>query len=130
VLCVVAHEYDLPALGRLFSVAPQRTSDLRFFGDFILRGDVTLSDLRPLYSLDLGSIDDQMSLGAFVASRIGGKPVIGDHFEWSGLVWTVVELEGNQVLKVGVKPAAPKSPKASVPLTGRAPREADQSPHL
>lgn len=71
-----------------------------------------MSELAPLYALDLGSIDDRISLGTFVALRIGGKPVIGDHFEWSGLVWTVVEMEGNQVLKVGVKPAAPKSPKS------------------
>ncbi len=109
ILCVIGHDYDLPALAKLFSVAPSRSSDMRFFGDFILNGDVSLQELAPLYALDLGAIDDQMLLGTFAASRIGGKPVIGDHFEWSGLVWTVVEMDGNQVLKVGVKPAAPKS---------------------
>lgn len=108
ILCVIGHDHDLPALGKLFSVAPKRSADMRFFGDFILNGDVTLQELAPLYALDLGSVDDQMLLGTFAASRIGGKPVVGDHFEWSGLIWTVVELEGNQVLKVGVKPAVPK----------------------
>ena len=109
VLCVIGHDYDLSELGKLFSVAPQRTSDLRIFGDFILRGDVTLNELAPLYALNLEATDGQLSLGTFVASRIGGKPVVGDYFEWSGLVWAVVELEGNQVLKVGVKPVARKS---------------------
>lgn len=111
ILCVIGHEYDLPALGKLFSVAPKRTADLRFFGDFILRGDVELRELAPLYALDLASVDGQMTLGAFMASRVGGRPVIGDHFDWSGLVWTVAELEGNQVRKVGVKPVAPKPVK-------------------
>jgi cell volume regulation protein A len=117
ILCVIGHDYDLPALAKLFSVAPSRSSDMRFFGDFILNGDVSLQELAPLYALDLGAVDDQMLLGTFAASRIGGKPVIGDHFEWSGLVWTVVEMDGNQVLKVGVKPAAPKSavPKPAKP---------------
>jgi NhaP-type Na+/H+ and K+/H+ antiporters with a unique C-terminal domain len=117
ILCVIGHDHDLPALGKLFSVAPKRASDMRFFGDFILNGDVTLDELAPLYALDIGAVDGQMLLGTFVASRIGGKPVIGDHFEWSGLVWTVVELEGNQVRKVGVKPAAPKTaaPKPAKP---------------
>lgn len=109
VLCVIGHDYDLSELGKLFSVAPQRTSDLRIFGDFILRGDVTLNELAPLYALNLEATDGQLSLGTFVALRIGGKPVVGDYFEWSGLVWAVVELEGNQVLKVGVKPVARKS---------------------
>ncbi len=117
ILCVIGHDHDLPALGKLFSVAPKRSVDMRFFGDFILNGNVTLQELAPLYALDLGAVDDQMLLGAFAASRIGGKPVIGDHFEWSGLIWTVVELEGNQVLKVGVKPAVPKiaAPKVAKP---------------
>ncbi len=109
IICVIGHEHDLPALGKLFSVAPSRSSDLSFFGDFILRGDVTLRDLATLYALDLNSLDDQLQLGDFVALRIGGKPVVGDHFDWNGLRWTVAELDGNRVIQVGVKPIAPKA---------------------
>lgn len=109
ILCVIGHDHDLPALGKLFSVAPKRTFDLRFFGDFILRGDVELRELAPLYALDLHGVDERLTLGAFMAQRMGGKPVMGDHVEWSGILWTIAELEGNQVLKVGVKPAATKT---------------------
>lgn len=111
ILCVIGHDYDLPELSKLFSVAPKRTNDLRFFGDFILRGDAELQEIAPLYSLDLQGINGSMTLGAFIAQRFGGRPVLGDHVEWNGMLWTVAEVEGNQVLKVGVKPAAAKSAK-------------------
>jgi cell volume regulation protein A len=113
ILCVIGHEYDLPALSKLFSVAPKRTHDLRFFGDFILRGDALMGEVAPLYSLDLQSVDANLSLGEFISQRFGGRPVLGDHIEWNGMIWTVAELENNQVVKVGVKPAVSKLPKSA-----------------
>jgi cell volume regulation protein A len=111
ILCVIGHDYDLPALGKLFSVAPKRTFDLRFFGDFILNGEVELRELAPLYALDLQDTDPHMTLGTFIARKVGGKPVRGDHVEWSGMIWTIADLDGNQVRKVGVKPAVSKALK-------------------
>jgi cell volume regulation protein A len=112
VLCVIGHEEDLPALGKLFSQAPKRTLDLRFFGDFILQGDAELQDLALLYALDLSGIESQHTLAELMVHLIGGQPVIGDHAEWSGMLWTVAELDGKSVRKVGVKPL-PKKPSAN-----------------
>ncbi|MCO6059668.1 potassium/proton antiporter [Pseudomonas sp. MOB-449] len=103
ILCVVGHEHDLPALGKLFSQAPQRGLDLRFFGDFVLEGDAQLSAVASLYGLKLGEQDGQTPLGRFIAHEIGGEPVVGDQVEWNGLTWTVALMEGNKVRKVGVK---------------------------
>ena len=102
-LCVVGHEHDLPALGKLFSQAPKRGQDLRFFGDFVLEGDAQLSAVAALYGLKLDGINSQQSLGRFIAHEIGGEPVIGDQVEWQGLTWTVAAMEGNKIRKVGVK---------------------------
>ncbi|WP_324732002.1 potassium/proton antiporter [Pseudomonas paeninsulae] len=102
-LCVVGHEHDLPGLGKLFSQAPKRGQDLRFFGDFVLEGDAELGAVAALYGLKLADINGQQALGRFIAQQIGGEPVIGDQVEWQGLLWTVAAMEGNKIRKVGVK---------------------------
>ncbi|WP_090240309.1 potassium/proton antiporter [Pseudomonas guineae] len=102
-LCVVGHEIDLPALGKLFSQAPTRGQDLRFFGDFVLEGDAELAAVAALYGLKLQGAEGQLHLGRFIAHKIGGEPVIGDQVEWQGLTWTVAAMEGNKIRKVGVK---------------------------
>lgn len=103
ILCVIGHEHDLPALGKLFSEAPKRTLDLSFFGDFIIQGDAELGDLAMLYSLDMSEIGEHKTLGELIAHMVGGKPVVGDHAEWSGMLWTIAEVDGNNVRKIGVK---------------------------
>ncbi len=103
ILCVIGHEHDLPALGKLFSQAPQRGLDLRFFGDFVLEGDAQLSAVASLYGLKLENVDGSQPLGRFISHEIGGEPIVGDQVEWNGLTWTVALMEGNKVRKVGVK---------------------------
>ena len=61
-----------------------------------------------LYAFNLGDLDGQQTLGSLVTQMIGGKPVVGDHVEWNGMVWTIVEIDGNSVRKIGVKPATKK----------------------
>ncbi len=103
VLCVVGHEHDLPALGKLFSQPPKRGQDLRFFGDFILEGEAELGAIAKLYGLPLDEEEAQQSLANFMLGQIGGAPVIGDQIEWQGLTWTVAQLEGNRIAKIGVR---------------------------
>ena len=103
ILCVIGHEEDLPALGKLFSQAPKRGQDMRFFGDFILEGEAELSALAALYGLKLGEVDGSRQIGRFLAEQIGGQPVVGDQVEWNGQTWTVAAMEGGEVRKVGLR---------------------------
>ncbi|MFV9681767.1 potassium/proton antiporter [Ectopseudomonas mendocina] len=103
ILCVIGHDADLPALGKLFSQAPKRGQDLRFFGDFVLEGDAELAAIAALYGLKLNDVEGNQPLGRFIAQAIGGEPIVGDQIEWQGLTWTVAQMEGNKIRKVGVK---------------------------
>ncbi len=104
ILCVIGQEKDLPELGKLFSDTNAVVMDERFFGDFILEADAPLEAISQVYGLNLDeSIDKTLSLGHFVTQLLGGEPVIGDHIEWDGLTWTIAEMEGKRVSKVGVR---------------------------
>ena len=102
-LCVIGHEHNLPALGKLFSQAPQRGLDLRFFGDFVLEGDAELGAVAALYGLKLDGLDAKMPLAQFIRQKVGGAPVVGDQVEWHGTIWTVATIDGNKIQKVGVR---------------------------
>ena len=102
-LCVIGHEHDLPALGKLFSQPPQRGLDLRFFGDFVLEGDAELGAVAALYGLQLDNQDAKMPLAQFIRQKVGGAPIVGDQIEWNNTLWTVAVMDGNKILKVGVK---------------------------
>ncbi len=103
ILCVIGHDEDLPALGKLFSQAPKRGQDLRFFGDFILEADAQLSAITALYGLKLGDVDGNQTIGNFMAEQVNGNPVVGDQIEWNGLTWTVAAMDAGEVRKVGLK---------------------------
>ncbi|MGV8924463.1 MAG: potassium/proton antiporter [Ewingella sp.] len=104
ILCVIGQEKDLPELGKLFSDSNAVVLDDRFFGDFILQANAPLEAISQLYGLNLeDSVDKSQSLGNFVIKLLGGEPVIGDHIEWDGLTWTIAEMEGKEVSKVGVR---------------------------
>ncbi|WP_342351828.1 potassium/proton antiporter [Cellvibrio mixtus] len=118
VLCVIGHDHDLPALGKLFSEAPKRNLDLSFFGDFIIQGDAELRDLAMFYALDIKGYEQYKTLGDLITDMVGGKPVVGDNTDWNGMLWTIAEVEGNQVRKIGVKPSAKKRTKSQEATDG------------
>lgn len=113
-LCVLGQEKDLQALSQLFSEAPEKASLARFFGDFFLDIDAKLADVAPLYGLDLGELDNEMTLKELVTQHLGANPVLGDQFEWYGLHWVVADVVDWQVTKVGLRLPAEETQEDSV----------------
>lgn len=104
ILCVIGQEKDLPLFGTLFSQPPKRGKDLHFFGEFILEGSADLGSVAAVYGLNLESDEEgDLPLGQFIARRLGSEPVVGDQVEWNGLTWTVAQMEGSRIQKVGLK---------------------------
>ncbi|MCY1444708.1 K(+)/H(+) antiporter NhaP2 [compost metagenome] len=56
-----------------------------------------------MYGLQLDGQDPHTPLSRFIAQKVGGAPVVGDQIEWNSTLWTVAVMEGNKILKVGVK---------------------------
>ncbi|WP_337880204.1 potassium/proton antiporter [Rheinheimera sp.] len=104
ILCVMAHDADLPVLGRMFSETPQRNFDFGFFGDFMIEGNARLTDMALFYALDLTGMDKFDNIGDLLTELVGGKPVVGDTCQWSNMLWTIAELDNGKVKKIGVKP--------------------------
>ncbi|MCR3755240.1 MAG: putative K(+):H(+) antiporter [Candidatus Westeberhardia cardiocondylae] len=104
-LCIIGHESDLPALGKLFSCSQFVLPSQKFFGDFILEATVTLKDISNIYGLKfVNQVNYELTVGQFVTSLLGGgEPVIGDNIVKEGIIWIVAEKEDQKISKIGIK---------------------------
>ncbi len=107
ILCIIGHEHDLPALGKLFSHAPSSAADAWFFGDFILDANARLRDLAPIYGLSLQDCDGELAIGEFFSQKMGGNPVVGDQISWHGFIWSAAEMDHGRILKIGMSLVKP-----------------------
>ncbi|MHB0775348.1 potassium/proton antiporter [Halomonas sp. WWR20] len=103
VICVIGRGGDLPALNRLFNGEAKLKRERAFFGTFTLEGEALLCDVADAYGLTLSPGEQGMTLGAFVALRVGGHPVVGDDIDWHGFHWVISEMDGGRVTRVGLR---------------------------
>ncbi|MFC0268357.1 potassium/proton antiporter [Kushneria aurantia] len=103
VACVIARTGDLPAINRLFNGDAELKRERDFFGAFALSGDAGMGDVADAYGLTLSRWEREEALGAFIARRVGGYPVVGDDVDWHGIHWVVQEVDGNRVIRVGIR---------------------------
>ncbi|WP_296807098.1 potassium/proton antiporter [Thiocapsa sp.] len=103
---LIADPADLAELDRLFvaSAAPERLSDQVFFGEFVLNGEARVGDLAAAYALDLPASEHALSLDAFIRRDLHtAHPVVGDRLQLKTVDLVVREVEGDRILKVGLK---------------------------
>nr|WP_320165727.1 potassium/proton antiporter [uncultured Methylophaga sp.] len=104
ILCVISREEDLDNLNELFNGDTQlNQKQLAFFGSFVLNGEAMLVDIAKAYGLTISPQEVDVSLGEFIARRVGGHPVVGDDIDWHGIHWVVNEVDGDTVKKVGMR---------------------------
>lgn len=104
VLCVISRDEDLEKLNLLFSGETKLLqAQQAFFGSFVLNGDASLREIAKAYGLTLSDREKDISLGEFIARRVGGHPVVGDDVDWHGIHWVVQEVEGDNIKKVGMR---------------------------
>ncbi len=104
VLCVISREEDLEQLNQIFSGETKLAkAQQAFFGAFVLNGDAPLIEVAKAYGLTVSGRQQHLTLGEFIARRVGGHPVVGDDVDWHGIHWVVKEVEGDTILKVGMR---------------------------
>ncbi|MBI5668691.1 MAG: HlyC/CorC family transporter [Chloroflexi bacterium] len=91
--------------------APQATE--REDGSWLLDGLMPVDDLKDLFDLKVLPGEDEsnyQTLGGFVMAHLGRIPATADQFEWAGLSFEVLDMDGRRVDKVLVKRLAPETP--------------------
>ncbi|GAA3944967.1 potassium/proton antiporter [Allohahella marinimesophila] len=82
---------------------PERLSDRRFFGEFLLEGQATLGDVQLVYGFKVDRFQPQKTLSDCFAEDKRGHPVVGDRLDLGSIMLTVRAVEGDLVTKVGLK---------------------------
>ncbi|ODN67645.1 potassium/proton antiporter [Methylophaga muralis] len=102
-ICVISRNEDLDALNQIFSGHSKLKQKEAFFGSFNIRGDALLEDVAKAYGLVISSAQSGMTVSDFISRRVGGHPVVGDDVDWHGIHWVVNEVDGDKIIKVGLR---------------------------
>ncbi len=84
-------------------------------GSWLLDGMLPIDEFFELFDLEEHLRDHQgnyQTLGGFVITHLGRIPSAADHFEWQGMRFEVMDMDGNRVDKVLV---VPKKKQQSTP---------------
>ena len=87
---------------------PQATQ--RQDGSWLLDGMLSIEDFKEIFNLrHMPDEDEYETLGGFVMLHLGRVPEAADHFDWNGLAFEVMDMDGKRVDKVLVmlKPPVP-----------------------
>ncbi|AEY02177.1 potassium/proton antiporter [Oceanimonas sp. GK1] len=108
-LCVIGRSTHLKTLNNMFGgdLEAAREKARTFFGDFILDADARMGDVALMYGVDVPAAEQDLTLGDFMLAHNSGHPVVGDHFVRYGMIWTVADVDGDRVLKVGLREYEP-----------------------
>jgi len=93
----------MPSLGEESDEAAIRRED----GSWLLDGMLPADELKEIFhiiKLPEEERGDYQTLGGFVMMHMGRIPSPADHFEWEGLRFEVVDMDGHRVDKVLVTP--------------------------
>jgi putative hemolysin len=71
-------------------------------GGRVLDGRLPLDEFAGLFQVPDIPREDYDTLGGFVVTRFGKLPQVGEHFDWRGLRFEVLKMEGKRVDKVSV----------------------------
>jgi len=103
---------DLPAQGRRDQPEAKQRED----GSWLMDATLAIKELKEVLHLDelpQEAEADYQTLGGLVMTQFGRIPAAGDHFEWNGWRFEVVDMDRHRVDKVLVSPLPPPAAEAA-----------------
>jgi putative hemolysin len=100
---------DIPTPGEAEEADVIRRED----GSWLVDGKVLADELKELLDRDELPFEDEnlyQTLGGLVMAFLDRIPRSGDHFDWNGFRFEVVDMDGHRVDKVMIKPLDPEPP--------------------
>jgi putative hemolysin len=98
---------DIPSVDQIDEPQAVRRED----GSWLVDGMLPVEEFFELFALDEISREQRgnyHTMGGFVVTQLGRIPSATDHFEWEGMRFEVMDMDGNRVDKVLVVPAPMK----------------------
>lgn len=102
---LIARPEDVRLLDRVFVMphAPERLSERRFFGEFVLDAEARVADLAAAYNFQAPPGAAQATLAEYLSDAFSGRAVIGDAVDLADIQLVVREMDGAKISKVGLK---------------------------
>jgi putative hemolysin len=110
-------------VGEVGEDEPQATQ--RQDGSWLLDGMLNVDDFKEIFNIrKLPDEEEYETLGGFVMTRLGHIPKASDEFEWNGMCFEVMDMDGKRVDKVLVTtlPARPANP-SNAPVKSKTKKE-------
>ncbi|MCS3902847.1 cell volume regulation protein A [Methylohalomonas lacus] len=101
---IVCHEHTLEQLNKLFAAeaTPAQLDDRGFFGEFVLDGQATLSDVAMMYGLQIPAELQSRTLAEHLTGSMRNRPVVGDRVRLDKVQLVVREMDDGRVARVGI----------------------------
>jgi potassium/hydrogen antiporter len=96
----------IDALDQLFAPAEQQPDYLeehRFFGEFVIGGDVRLGDLSAAYGFEIDPQIADTTAAQYFTERFRRRPVVGDRCRLGSVELVVRQMRGRDILEVGLR---------------------------
>ncbi len=91
---------------------PARLDEHVFFGDFVINGETPLVALATAYGFQLpDDADPQQTIGSYLYTVFRKRAVVGDRVNLNNVQFVVREIQGNQIVQVGLKIRRPQQKK-------------------
>ncbi|MFO7602356.1 MAG: potassium/proton antiporter [Gammaproteobacteria bacterium] len=101
-LHILAPTTEVDQVNQLFTTL-EYAAEHQFFGDFVLDPGAFLEDVALAYGVQLPAGKESLSVGDYMSRQFHHKPVVGDRARIDRVELVVLEMEADQIVKVGLK---------------------------